>query len=44
MYGDIRINPPISCSLAKNVAGPEPSDLPKTNMSFALRFEFERTN
>ena len=44
MYGDINIKPPILCILAKKVAGPEPSDLPRAIMSYALRLEYERTN
>ena len=44
VYGDIKIKPPILWILARNVAGPEPSDLPRAIMSYALRLEYERTN
>jgi hypothetical protein len=44
VYGDIKIKPPILWILAKNVAGPEPSDLPRAIISYALRLEYERTN
>eukprot|EP00419_Tripos_fusus_P069903 CAMPEP_0172886644 /NCGR_PEP_ID=MMETSP1075-20121228/131615_1 /TAXON_ID=2916 /ORGANISM="Ceratium fusus, Strain PA161109" /LENGTH=115 /DNA_ID=CAMNT_0013740171 /DNA_START=762 /DNA_END=1110 /DNA_ORIENTATION=- len=42
--GDISTRPPILCSVAKAMAGPQPIDRPKTNMLSSGRWSSSKTN